>query len=208
MNQPDQTTQPDSTEEKGETPVTAQVQVSDKEKRAGSFLKTATRWLFGLLIVFGLGALAVIFGLYNPLQQTLKQTQTDLTAANQKITDLESQVQKLTPLESQNTALQKELDAGTTHIKLLTALADVNTARVALAKNDPAAAKAALTNTAASIKEIASLAGSSQSDAVKTIQDRLDIVLGEIETDAATAQTDLEVMATKLLELEQALFGQ
>lgn len=208
MNQTDQDIQPDSTEEKTEASVEAQAQVVDKEKRAGSFLKTATRWLFGLLIVFGLGALAVIYGLYNPTRQTLRQTQADLTVANQKISDLESQVQKLTPLESQNAALQKEVDAGTTHIKLLTALADVDTARVALAKNDPAAAKTALTNTAAAIKEIASLAGSSQSEAVKTIQDRLDIVLGEIEADPATAQTDLEVMATKLLELEKALFSQ
>jgi hypothetical protein len=32
--------------------------------------------------------------------------------------------------------------------------------------------------------------------------------LGEIDTDAATAQSDLVVMATKLVELEKALFSQ
>jgi len=208
MDQTDQTTQPDASEELNEASVVTQEKVVDKEKRAGSFLKTATRWLFGLLIVFGLGALAVIFGLYNPLRQTLQQTEADLAVANQKIADLESQIQKLTPLESQNAALQKEIDSANTHIKLLTALSDVDTARVALSQNDAAAAKTALTNTATTLREIASLTGSSQGEAIKTIQDRLDIVLGEIETDAATAQTDLEVMATKLLEMEKVLFGQ
>jgi len=208
MNQSDQTTQPDSIEDVTESQVEAHPPVVDKETRAGKFLKTATRWLFGLLIVFGLGALAVIFGLYNPIRETLNQTQADLNAANQKIAELENQVQALTPLKAQNMALQKEVDAANTHIKILTILAEVETARVALAHNDAAAAKIALTNTPAALKEMAVLAGSSQAEAIKIIQDRLDIVMGEIENDAATAQTDLEVMATKLLELEQALFGQ
>ncbi len=208
MNQTDQTTKPDTLEEGTGAPAAVPEQPVSKESRFGRFMKTATRWLFGLLIVFGLGALAVIFALYTPTRQALQQSQTDLQTANQKISDLESQVQKMTTLESQNAALQKEVDAGTLHIKLLTALADVDTARVALAEKDSAAAKTALTNTTATLKDVASLAGSDQSEAVKFIQDRLNLVLGEVETDAATAQSDLVVMATKLLELEKALFNQ
>ncbi len=207
MNQTDQTPSPESMEEKA-PPAEAPKIPLEKESRFGKFLKSAIRWFFGLLIVFGAGALVAIYALYMPERQGLQTSQADLQTANQKIADLESQVQKMNALESQNAALQKEVDAGVTHIKLLTVLADVNSARVALAEKDSAAAKAALTNTAAAMKEVASLAGSSQNEAIQFIQNRLDLVLGEIETDAATAQSDLVVMATKLLELEKALFSQ
>ncbi|MBN1537213.1 MAG: hypothetical protein JW908_10820 [Anaerolineales bacterium] len=209
MDQSEETLKPDVQEEIPDTPpVAATEQAFERESRVGCFLKAATRWLFGLLIVFGLGALTVIFLLYTPTRETLENTQANLDAANQKITDLENQVQTLSALEPKNAALQKEVDAGNLHIKILTALADVNNARVALAEGDPAAAQSALANTTAALKQVATLAGSSQSEAVNFIQDRLDLVLGEIETDTATAQSDLVVMATKLLELEKALFGQ
>jgi hypothetical protein len=143
--------------------------------------------------------------LYNP-SRDFKPIPADLNAPT-KDRELKTRC-ALTPLEAQNMALQKEVDAANTHIKILTILTEVDTARVALAHNDAAAAKIALTNTPAALKEMAVLAGSSQAEAIKIIQDRFDIVMGEIENDAATAQTDLEVMATKLLELEQALFGQ
>lgn len=202
MDQTDQTPEQEPVEEQSGTE-----QALEKESRIGRFLKSATRWLFGLLIVFGLGALAVIFLLYTPTRQTLQQTQADLETARQRISDLESQVQKVTALETQNASLQKEIDASVLHIKLLTALADVDSARVALAEKDAPAAKAALANTAATIKEISTLAGSSQSEAVKFIQDRFTLVLSEIETDPATAQTDLGVLAGKLIELEKALYN-
>jgi len=202
MDQTDQIPEQESVEE-----TSGAEQALEKESRIGRFLKSATRWLFGLLIVFGLGALAVIFLLYTPTRQTLQQTQADLETAKQKISDLESQVQKMAALETQNASLQKEVDAGVLHIKLLTALTDVDTARVALAEKDAPAAKAALADTAATIKEISTLAGSNQSEAVKFIQDRLTLVLSEIETDPATAQTDLGVLAGKLIELEKALYN-
>lgn len=202
MDQTDQTPE----QEPADT-ISAAEQALKKESRIGNFLKSATRWLFGLLIVFGLGALAVIFLLYSPTRETLQQTQADLETARQKITDLESQVQKMAALETQNASLKKEVDSSVLHIKLLTVLADVDTARVALAEKDAPAAKTALTNTAATINQISTLAGSSQSEAVKFIQDRLKLVLSEIETDPATAQTDLGVLAGKLIELEQALFN-
>jgi cytoskeletal protein RodZ len=206
MNQSDQTPSSVPIEETAQPAV--QEKPFQKENRVGKFLKSAIRWVFGLLIVFSLGALIVIFTLYSPTRQSLLQAQTDLTTANQKIADLENQVKKIATLESQNIALQKEVDASVLHINLLTALADVDSARVALAEKDSAAAKAALTNTTVTMKDVASLAGSSQSEAVKFIQDRLDLVLSEIETDTVTAQSDLVVMATKLLELEKALFSQ
>jgi hypothetical protein len=207
MNQTDQTPSPESMEEKA-PPAAAPKMPLEKESRFGKFLKSAIRWFFGLLIVFGLGALVAVYTLYIPERQGLQMSQADLQTANQKITDLESQVQKMNALESKNAALQKELDASVLHIKILTALADVDTARVALAEKDNAAAKTALTNTAATLKDAASLAGSAQSEAVKFIQDRLDLVLSEIDKDAATAQSDLVVVATKLVELEKALFSQ
>ncbi len=208
MEQPEQNSTPEASVEIPSESTAAAEQTLPKESRTSHFFKTALRWLFGILIVFGLGALTVIFLLYTPTRQTLQQTQAELTAANQKITDLENQVQKLSALENKNTALQKELDASVLHIKLLKALADVDSARLALAGNDPAAAKNALSNTASTIKDIDTLAGSSQSEAVKFIQDRLNLVLSEIDTDVATAQTDLGVIATKILELEKALFSQ
>jgi hypothetical protein len=134
MDQTDQTPSPESMEEKA-PPAAAPVKSPEKENRFGKFLKSAIRWFFGLLIVFCLGALAAIYALYIPERQGLQTSQADLQTANQKIADLESQVQKMKALESQNVALQKEVDAGVTHIKLLTALGSLGRERRRRGKN-------------------------------------------------------------------------
>ncbi len=98
------------------------------ESRLNRFLLRSMRWLIGILIVAGLGALLVIFTMYVPLQQRLSQSQGDLDQASSRVTELENEVERLSTfeaknkaLQAENNALQAEMDLAELHVAVLSA---------------------------------------------------------------------------------------
>lgn len=177
------------------------------ETRSQRFFRLAIRWLAGFLVVFALGVLAAVWLFYRPATQQLSQTQTELGAANQRIAELEAEVARLAPLDTRNQALQAELAGANLHIKILRALSDVNAARLSLANEDIPSARAQLTNTPRTLRELEQAVGENQREMVRAMQDRLELALAEVERDAFAADSDLNVLATNLVQLENIIFS-
>jgi type II secretory pathway component PulM len=178
------------------------------ETRLQRFLRLSIRWLAGFLIVFGLGILATVFVLYRPTAQQLSEIRANLDQSQQQVSELESQVSQLKGLEANNKALQDQLDQANLHIQILSALSDVNAARLDVANDDIPSARVKLTNTPGTLKQLENLVGANQKDAVVAMQNRLDLALGEMDRDSFAALSDLEVLATNLVQLENTFFTQ
>jgi type II secretory pathway component PulM len=178
------------------------------ETRLQRFLRLSIRWLAGFLIVFALGVLATVFVLYRPITDQLSRVRMNLQQSQQQVSQLESQVSQLKSLEAKNKALQDQLDKADLHIRILSALSDVNAARLDVANDDIPSARVNLTNTPDTLKELENLVGANQKDAVTAMQNRLDLALGEMDRDSFAALSDLEVLATNLVQLENTFFAQ
>jgi hypothetical protein len=171
------------------------------------FLRNALRWLIIAVILLVLGGLAVFQFLYQPKVQQLSQANASLTEEQQQVEALQTEVASLTALEEENKSLQDELAAANRRVKILSALSDVNSARMALAMEDEEAARSSVANTARILTELAGLAGVEHRDQVEAMQARLKLALDEIERDAFAAQSDLGVLAAQLVQLDNQLMA-
>lgn len=192
--------------------------IAEAEGRPSQSGTRFLRWALGFLIVFGLGAVLVIVTLYVPAQQKIRQerqsyaqleeqSKADLDQADQKKAELERRIEDLTAFEEKNQVLQSELDQTRLHVVILSARSDVAQARLALAKEDPTKAKITLSKTGETLQALEEMLEADQREVVTGMENRLALVLDEIDENAYAAESDLDVLATSLLELENAFFG-
>ncbi len=182
--------------------------VAAPETRWERWLRLSIRWLAGILIVFGLGVFATVLLLYRPTIEELSRVRGELDQAQEKISGLENEVNRLRSLEVDRQALQEEVQQANLHIQILSALSDVNSARLNLANEEVASARVDLTNTPETLLRLEQLVGPEQRDAVTAMQDRLALAQGEMERDTFAAQSDLRVLATNLVQLENTFFAE
>ncbi len=189
-----------------------------QESKVRRFFRMTLRWTLGLLIVFGLGFLAAVYSLYQPEVQnnreSLNQKQSELQAAEEQVAELEDQIlalegqiDDLNPLATENEQLLSAQDQFELHIAILNVRVDVSNALLALAGDDPARARVVLDKTGEALERVSSLLPVDQREMVTSMEQRLELVLDEIEDAPYAAQSDLDVLAKSLLELEDALFG-
>jgi hypothetical protein len=176
------------------------------EKKGHPLLRRALRWLLVLLLVFGLGALLAIYALYLPARSEIETTQAELQKANQNIDEQEQRITSLSSLETKNQELQRQMDDAALHVSILKARSDVSAALLALAKDDPAKARMALSKTSPTIDGIGSLLDANQQKVIEDMQARLNLATSEIGSNAFAAESDLNVLATGLMELENSYF--
>ncbi len=178
--------------------------------RSSVVLRRILRWVLGVLVILSLGFLAATFVFYLPTSRTLSQTQRDVEQANQRIAeieaDLDAETERISALRSEKEVLDEELARANLHISILSALADVNAARLSLALDDPGSARLALTNTPDTLTDLADLVGDEQTELVAMMQSRLALALSGVEDDPFAAQSDLEVLANNLVKLENTYF--
>lgn len=188
------------------------------EPRFQRFLKLSIRWVIGVLIIFVLGFMSAVLLLYIPERDGRSQLESEITQAETRIDTLESEIIQLEneiqdyidredALVSEAEAMQEELKTANLHILILSALADINAARVALANDDVAGARVHLTNTNETLETLKELVGTEQRDKVIAMQNRLALVIVEIDEDPNVAQSDLEVLANNLTMLENTFFA-
>ncbi len=189
-----------------------------QESRVRRFFRALVRWTLGLLIVFGLGFLAAVYLLYRPEVQSNRELSSQIQSEQQvaaeqaaelenQIGVLEAQIEDLQPLATENEQLIAVQDGFDLHISILDARLDVSNALLALAVDDPARARVALERTGDALTKVSGLLPEDQREIVTALQQRLDLVLDEMEDDPYAAQSDLDVLAKSLLEMEDALFG-
>ena len=188
------------------------------ESRLQRFLKLSIRWVIGVLIIVVLGFMSAVLLLYIPERDGKSQLEAELTQAETRIDTLESEIIQLEneiqdhidkedALVTEAEAMQEELKTANLHILILSALADINAARVALANDDVAGARVHLTNTNETLETLKELVGTEQRDKVIAMQNRLALVIVEIDEDPNVAQSDLEVLANNLTMLENTFFA-
>jgi hypothetical protein len=176
------------------------------ESKLRHFFRMALRWLIIFIIVFLLGVLAMEFVFYRPLTLQLDQVKTERDQALQNVKDLQSQVDGLKPLTATNKDLQDQLDKSQLHVYILSAESNVNAAQVALLNNKPADARLVLNKTTATLKTLQGMLPADQQKVVTDMQNRLVLATGELESNKFAAQSDLNVLATGLLQLENSYF--
>jgi septal ring factor EnvC (AmiA/AmiB activator) len=185
-------------------------------------LRTTLIALAAVIVVFLAGFLTDHFARYSPMKavltENLTQTQDELNQANQTISDLQSQIDNLTTqltaandrvaaLEQDKENLQSDLDSANQHIELLTVLGELKTAHIELKSGNIAGAKVALSSTAARLENLKPLVETVDANLAADMQTRLDLILTGMDTDSATAQADLGLLAKNLQSVETLQFG-
>jgi len=185
-------------------PVQAPQQVESKTRH---FLRMALRWVIGFLIVFLLGVLAMEFAFYRPLTLQYDQVKSERDQAQQNEKVLQGQIDSLTPLATQNKTLQDQLSKSQLHVTILSAEANVATAQVALLNDKPADARLVLNKTTTTLKTLQGMLPPDQQKVATDMQNRLILVVGELDSNKFAAQSDLNVLETSLVQLENILFA-
>lgn len=170
------------------------------------FINRAILWLVVLLVVFLLGALAEYQYMYRPAALNLDQAKADLVNVQQQATQQADKFSNLNSLESQNKALQDQIKPLQMHIAILSALSNVTRARLALLSQKPADARMALTKTPDTLKTLQTYLSSDQQKVVTDMQARLQLASSELDSNSYAAQSDLDVLATSLITMENTYF--
>jgi hypothetical protein len=198
-----------------EGPIAADIPRAESKTRR--FLRKLIRWTAGILIIFGLGLVTGILVFYRPAAQEAESKIQGLTAelesANANIGDLENQVSdlqaqisSLQPLKDKNDQLLGEIADLNLHFAIVDARLDVTRAVLALGEDDRAQARIILDKTVKTLTTINDLLDPDQQEVVTAMKQRLTLVMNEVDEDPFAAQSDLDVLGTKLLQLEDALF--
>lgn len=176
------------------------------EKRTLSIWRRLLRFLLVMLIIFGLGALLVIFTLYIPLREQLTSAETRIEElSDQSATEINSakeEINRLSSIEDKFGDTQAELDELLIQNLILKIRLDLMSAKLALVSDEPQQASQALNETAGRIADLKKFTGVQQQKNVENLETRLELVLSEIEEETFAAISDLEVMLDILEELE------
>jgi hypothetical protein len=166
--------------------------------RMNRFAGVALRWAAGAGAIFTLGIIATWIVQVGPRTREITRLQSQLEVANRDLAAAQSEVQRLGPIED-------EFARSDQRRLTLQALVDVTRSQAALAQGEESAARLALRETGDHLAELSESLGPSSADTVASMQDRLDLILSEIDRDAFAAQSDLSVLATSLAALERDL---
>lgn len=209
--------QPEVQKEEAPAPAepAAQAVQPEKEIRAPGLLTKVFRWVLGLLVIFGLGAILAIYLLYIPERQKTDQAKQQISVieaqakadqemASQQIKELETRVDQLSALEPKNKELQDALSQADVRTALLTAQVDIANAQLALMQNDALAASSALEKTPELMEGLKGKLASDQQKVWEDLSARLNLAISEIGKDSYAAQSDLDVLMKGLQELESA----
>jgi DNA repair exonuclease SbcCD ATPase subunit len=194
------------------------------ESRTRQVFRKFIRWAVGLLIIFGLGFLTAVFSIYDNKVDELDQSLKDLNNAGTTIAELEAQIKtqqneiddlnsqidtlnsKIIMLEEENQNLTESLDSLKLQIALPKTRADLVSAQVSLYEGKPAQARVLLESANQGLIVIKSLLPEDLKDVVPPLQSRLELAIGGMNDDPETAIADLGILASDLLEIENALF--
>lgn len=193
--------------EQQEEPAAPDQEAIEEPSRAGSIVRRTLRWAAAFGVVFLLGVMLTWMVRVRPQADRNLSLERSLGEARNEIQSLEGELENLQGLEQENEELLQELEVKDQHLDLLVVLVDVTRARLALAQDQPGEAAVALEDSEARLESLQSGLEGPQTDTVEGMQDRLNLVLNEIETDRFAAQRDLEILANNLVELERTLFG-
>jgi len=182
-------------------------EVKKEPGRMARFFRRALRWAAGILAVFTLGFLATWYLQVIPRTEQIGTLAQQLAAAESRIQTLEGEVDSLKTVRQENQQLTEQLDQAQARLQLLSILVDVSRSQLGVTQEDPIHALAALDGTAEKLATLEGQLRGSDAEAVRDMAERLQLVIGEVNSDIFAAQRDLEILANSLLEMDRELFG-
>ena len=172
-------------------------------KQMPGWLAAFLRWGLVILVAFALGALFIALVVHLPLQQAYNEASADLEKANADVTQLTGQVSELT---ATNETMQQDLANISLKQAITGSLAEVRAARLAIAADDPAGARLAVTRAIQSLDTLATLIDKDHSDIVTNMQDKANQANTDLQSGLTAAVPALEQLDTNLVSLLDALF--
>ena len=164
-------------------------------------------WLVVIVIAFAGGFFLDAALRYQPARIKVEALTADLTAAREDITALENEIDRLSTFEDQNVALWEEIADLNTHLTILSIRTAVADATLALEQDRTADTKLALDKVGTSLETLKTMLNEDQVEVVDNMLQRHQLIVIELTGDTISAQTDLEVLASKLNALENTLFS-
>ncbi len=164
-------------------------------------------WMVVIVIAFAGGFFVDAALRYQPEKAKVAQLSEEITSAEGEISALEAEIDRLSVFEDQNVGLREEISDITTHITILSARAAVADATLALEQNRLADAKLSLDKVGSTLETLKPMLNEEQAEVVENMLQRHQLILIEMEDDSFSAQTDMEVLASKLNALENTLFA-
>ncbi|MEA2008471.1 MAG: hypothetical protein U9O54_05080 [Chloroflexota bacterium] len=194
-------------ESKAEKEAKKKKRAERRNTKAAKFIRVASIWILTFLIIFLAGFATAHIAVSRPVKAELEQASADLTVAEQEITSLEGEVESLSYLETVNESLQTDMEEVNVHITILSTRVAVTDALLALHAGDLAEVKLELGKVEETLKTLKSMLDADQQDVVSSMEQRLALVVDELDKDTAAAKMDLEVLSSKLTSLENTLFA-
>ena len=190
-----------------ETPPPAvEVEAPKEPSRLVLFLMKALRWAAGIGLLFAFGVVLTWIVRVGPLARELRDVRSDLTAANAQIEELEERLSGMEALEQSYASLETDFKDAELHLSLLEILSDVDEARLALAMDNPTAARNALSETDERLSMLQKDLEDEYANTVAGARFRLQQAISEIDTNMFAAMGDLQILANDLMNLESEYF--
>jgi hypothetical protein len=189
----------------GETPPqAASTQPEGRLRRLGRALQYL---LLGLLVGALAGFFVAVTYLYAPAARQLSEALQSIEQAETQVKELQAETARLAAFQTSSGGLQLRLERAELHVAVLSARSDVAAALLALERKDATKARLSLSSTARNLKALAGLLPADQRSLAGDLQERLTLAQGELETNPFAAQSDLNVLASGLIEIENAYFA-
>ncbi|MBW1674419.1 MAG: hypothetical protein JRJ45_12390 [Deltaproteobacteria bacterium] len=175
--------------------------------RARKIWRQILVWLVVVAIAFASGFFLDAQLRLEPALAEIDSRRAEIDSLGAEIDSLEAEIERLGAFEDQNTALSAEIDHLNIHLVLLSVRASVADASLAVEQGRQADAKLALNKVGSTLEVLKGLLNAEQAEVVENMISRYQLVMIELDNDGATVQTDLNLIATKLLTLENTLFA-
>ncbi len=164
-------------------------------------------WLVVIAFAFAGGFFLDTALRYQPERDKVAEKTAEIAEARDEISTLEEEIKRLSVFEEQNISLREDIDKITTHITIISARAAVADATLALEQDRQADAKLALDKVGSTLETLESMLNEDQAEVVVNMLQRHKLIIIELDDDSFSAQTDLEVLTSKLNALENTLFA-
>ncbi|OQY27865.1 MAG: hypothetical protein B6I38_09715 [Anaerolineaceae bacterium 4572_5.1] len=197
--------------EKQETKATKaakkQKRIERRNTKTAKFIRVATIWILAFLIIFLAGFATSHITVARPAEAELEQVRAELIAAEAKVASIEGEIENLSSLEADNESLQAAMGEVNIHVNILSARVAVTDALLALQAGDLAEVKLELGKVEETFKTLKSMLNADQKGVVENMEQRLALVVGELDEDTTAVENDLKMLSSKLISLENTLFA-
>lgn len=194
-------------EKEAEVPLDQDIEVTEPTA-APRRLRRILLWALSLIVILAAGVILTWVIRVQPQAEQIASLDAAIITLQDQVDEQSQELKELRPLVAQNDKLESELALSNAHLDLLTVLVDVTTAQLALAQEDDIAARAALTGTGERLEALETSLEGANAVEVREMNDRLQLVIAEVQSDAFAARRDLEILTNNLLALERVLFGE